>query len=42
MCPRNILFINKDTGTCAVSDETKCDKLRGCERVCMVDAIKIH
>jgi NAD-dependent dihydropyrimidine dehydrogenase PreA subunit len=25
-----------------VTDETQCDKLRGCEQVCPVDAIKIH
>jgi ferredoxin len=25
-----------------VTDETKCDKFRGCERVCPTEAIKIH
>ena len=41
LCPQKILFINEKTGICDVTDETKCDKLRGCERKCPTDAIKI-
>lgn len=40
MCPRRILYIN--AGVCKVADETQCDKLRGCERVCPAGAIKIR
>ena len=41
MCPKEILYINEKTQKCAVTDETKCDRLAGCERVCPADAIKI-
>jgi NAD-dependent dihydropyrimidine dehydrogenase PreA subunit len=41
LCPKKILYIDPATKKCAVTDETKCDKLRGCERVCQVKAIKI-
>jgi len=41
LCPKNILYIDSKTKKCKVTDETKCDKLRGCEKVCPVDAIKI-
>ncbi|MDP8212728.1 MAG: 4Fe-4S binding protein [Candidatus Zapsychrus exili] len=42
MCPMNILYIDSKINKCKVINETKCDKLRGCERVCSVDAIKIN
>ncbi|MBI4706390.1 MAG: 4Fe-4S binding protein [Candidatus Omnitrophica bacterium] len=41
LCPKKILYIDVKTGKCKVSDESKCDRLRGCERICPVDAIKI-
>ena len=41
LCPKKILYIDKATQKCKVTDETKCDKLRGCERICPVNAIKI-
>lgn len=42
LCPQKILYIDEETETCSVTDETKCDKLRGCERVCPAGAIRIH
>ncbi|MBN1621276.1 MAG: 4Fe-4S binding protein [Endomicrobiales bacterium] len=41
MCPRRILFLNQNTNKCEVSEQSKCDKLRGCERVCPTKAIRI-
>ena len=41
LCPRKILYIDNTNKKCKVSDETKCDKLRGCQRVCPTKAIKI-
>jgi NAD-dependent dihydropyrimidine dehydrogenase PreA subunit len=41
LCPNKILYIDEKSGKCKVSDESKCDRLRGCEKVCPVDAIKI-
>ena len=41
LCPKKILFIDKNTLKCVVKDEKKCDKLKGCERVCPTEAIKI-
>ena len=41
MCPKNILFMDENTGKCDVTDHSKCDRLAGCERACPVDAIKI-
>lgn len=41
MCPKRILYIDEATGKCKVTDETKCDRLRGCEQACPVQAIKI-
>lgn len=42
LCPRKILFVDKNDNVCRVTDETKCDKRRGCEHVCPTGAIKIH
>ena len=42
LCPKKILYIDTNTKKCKVSDETKCDKLAGCQRVCPVKAIKIE
>ncbi len=42
ICPQRILFIDEKDNVCKVSDEKKCDKLRGCEHVCPTGAIKIH
>jgi len=41
LCPKKILYIDAKNGKCQVTDESKCDRLRGCERVCPVKAIKI-
>lgn len=41
LCPQKILYIDEKTNKCKVSDESKCDKLAGCERVCPVQAIRI-
>lgn len=40
LCPRGILEIDGE-GLCAVSDERRCDRLRGCMRVCPTGAIHI-
>jgi NAD-dependent dihydropyrimidine dehydrogenase PreA subunit len=42
LCPKKILFVDEKDHVCRVTDETQCDKFRGCERVCKVGAIKIH
>ena len=41
LCPQKILYIDTDTEKCKVLDETKCDRLAGCQDVCSVKAIKI-
>ena len=41
LCPEKILYIDSASKKCKVSDESACDKRRGCERVCPVKAIKI-
>ena len=41
LCPKKILYLDKTTKKCKVTDETKCDKLAGCERACPTKAIKI-
>jgi len=41
LCPKKILYIDEKSGRCKVNDETQCDRLRGCEKVCPVDALKI-
>ena len=41
LCPKKILYIDEKSGKCKVSDESKCDRLRGCVRVCPVNALKI-
>jgi len=42
LCPRKILYMNAETGTCGVTDHAKCDRRAGCEMVCPVSAIKIR
>ena len=37
-----ILFIDEAQNTCKVTDDSKCDKYRGCEQVCAMGAIRIH
>lgn len=41
LCPKNILVIDEKNGKCKVTEEVKCDRLRGCMKICPVDAIKI-
>jgi 2-oxoglutarate ferredoxin oxidoreductase subunit delta len=38
ICPRKILVMDE---VCRVIDETRCDRYRGCERVCPTGAIRI-
>ncbi len=42
LCPKKILYIDESVDKCRCKDESKCDGLRGCERVCPVEAIKIY
>lgn len=42
MCPKQILYLDKETGKCKVTDETKCDRLRGCVWTCPAKAIKVN
>jgi NAD-dependent dihydropyrimidine dehydrogenase PreA subunit len=42
MCPKKILFVDEIDKVCRVTDETQCDRRRGCERVRPTQAIKIH
>lgn len=37
VCPHAILYL--DEGKCYVSDKSKCDELKGCQKVCPADAI---
>lgn len=41
LCPKKILYIDEKSAKCKVSDESKCDRLRGCEKICPVSAMKI-
>jgi len=41
LCPKKILYIDGKSSKCKVTDEAKCDRLRGCEKICPVNAIKI-
>jgi NAD-dependent dihydropyrimidine dehydrogenase PreA subunit len=40
ICPKKILYIRDNI--LKVTDEKKCDKLKGCENVCPTAAIKIY
>jgi len=42
LCAQKILYIDQVTNKCEVENEEICDKLRGCEKICPVSAIKIH
>ena len=42
LCLQKILYIDEQKNVCCVTDETQCDKRRGCEDVCPTEAIKIH
>jgi NAD-dependent dihydropyrimidine dehydrogenase PreA subunit len=41
LCPKKILYIDNVSKKCRVTDETKCDRLGGCERICNAMALKI-
>lgn len=41
LCPKKILYIDEKGRKCKVKGESKCDRLRGCEKICPVSAIKI-
>lgn len=42
ICPNKILYVDEKDNVCRVTDENKCDRRRGCERVCPTGAIKIN
>ncbi|MFC1912339.1 ferredoxin family protein [Chloroflexota bacterium] len=42
ICPQHILYLDDSADTARVSRQSKCDRKRGCERVCPAGAIKIH
>ena len=42
ICPQEILYIDEEASVCRVTDESRCDQSRGCERVCPTQAIRIH
>jgi NAD-dependent dihydropyrimidine dehydrogenase PreA subunit len=39
--PKRILYIDNASKKCKVSQETECDRLAGCQRMCPAKAIKI-
>ena len=41
ICPQHILYIDNNKDTAAVTDHGRCDRMKGCEMVCPVGAIKI-
>ena len=41
ICQYNLFTINENTGKCDIGDESKCDRGRGCEKVCPTQAITI-
>lgn len=41
ICPKKILYIDKNTEKCKVADEKKCGKSGCCQKICPVKAIKI-
>jgi Fe-S-cluster-containing hydrogenase component 2 len=41
-CPQQILYLDNTTNTCAAVNQTQCDRLRGCEKVCSFGVIKIN
>lgn len=41
LCPKKILYLDSRSDKCKVSDESKCDKLAICMRICPVEAIRI-
>lgn len=41
LCPKKILYLDEKNGKCKVTDESKCDRLKGCQKACPVNAIRI-
>jgi NAD-dependent dihydropyrimidine dehydrogenase PreA subunit len=41
ICPQHILYMDNNKDAAAVTDHRRCDRMKGCERVCPVGAIKI-
>lgn len=41
ICPQRILYVDGSKNTAAVTDHRRCDRMKGCEGVCPVGAIKI-
>ncbi len=42
LCPPQILYIDDKDNICKVKDETKCDRLKGCMRICPTGSITIR
>ena len=42
ICPRQILYVDREESIAKVTDQNRCDRRRGCERVCPAEAIKIN
>ena len=40
-CSQQILYIDRETYTCAVIDQSRCNRLGSCVNACSVGAIKI-
>ncbi len=41
LCPQKILYISETKGVARVTDDLRCDSLKGCEKVCPTNAIRI-
>ena len=42
ICPQQILSVDEMDRICKVVNEKKCDRLKGCEYVCPMGAIKVR
>ncbi|MFC1931307.1 ferredoxin family protein [Chloroflexota bacterium] len=42
ICPQKILSLDETSNIVTVADHSRCDRLRGCERVCPSGAIKVN
>lgn len=42
ICPQHILYLDEKANVARITDDRKCDRMWGCERACLVEAIKIN